>query len=157
MDLMKQKISLVVLLVLLLAACVPAQQPAVDVRSGGGTAATEAPTALPADTPTQTANTAPPSATPVPEAAATSGAGCARADAAKLGESIAEGYAFTSPDEDWFTGYQQEVEAFYRTIAHGDPAEPESDSRLAANSISTIYSAYVSAQQNGAEVPVKSF
>ena len=44
-----------------------------------------------------------------------------------------------------------------RHLAHGDPAEPESDSRLAANSISTIYSAYVSAQQNGAEVPVKSF
>jgi len=68
-----------------------------------------------------------------------------------------EGWAFTSPDEDWFTGYQQEVEAFYRTISLGDPPEPESDSRLAANSISTIYSAYVSAQSAGAEVAVRSF
>ena len=68
-----------------------------------------------------------------------------------------EGWAFTSPDEGWFTGYQQEVEAFYRTVAGGDPPEPESDSRLAANSISTIYSAYVSAQKGGAEVAVRSF
>ena len=68
-----------------------------------------------------------------------------------------EGWACTSPDEDWFTGYQQEMEAFYGTIAHGAPEVPESDSRLAGNSIATIYSAYVSAQEGGAEVPVKSY
>ena len=68
-----------------------------------------------------------------------------------------EGWAFTSPDEDWFTGYQQEMEAFYGTIAHGTPEVPESDSRLAGNSIATIYAAYVSAQNGGAEVAVQSY
>ena len=66
-----------------------------------------------------------------------------------------QGWSTPSPDEDWFTGYPQEIEAFYRSIAYGDPVE--SDSRLAADCISTIYSAYVSAEQNGAEVPVKAF
>ena len=58
-----------------------------------------------------------------------------------------QGWACTSPEEDWFTGYPQEIEAFYRTIAYGEP--PESDSLLAADAISTIYSAYVSAQKQG--------
>jgi len=59
------------------------------------------------------------------------------------------------PDEDWFTGYPQEIEAFYRTVAYGGPLE--SDSRLAADSISTIYSAYVSAERHGAEVDARTF
>jgi predicted dehydrogenase len=63
-----------------------------------------------------------------------------------------QGWACTSPEEDWFTGYPQEVEAFYRTIAYGDP--PESDSLLAADAISTIYTAYVSAQKQGAAVQI---
>ena len=63
-----------------------------------------------------------------------------------------QGWACTSPDEDWFTGYPQEMEAFYHSAAHGDPIE--SDIILAANTISTIYSAYLSAARKGAEVPV---
>ncbi|HOZ47426.1 MAG TPA: Gfo/Idh/MocA family oxidoreductase [Candidatus Hydrogenedentes bacterium] len=66
-----------------------------------------------------------------------------------------QGWTHMPPDEDWFTGYPQEIEAFYRTIAFGDPLE--SDSRLAADSISTIYSAYVSAEKKGAEIPVRTF
>lgn len=66
-----------------------------------------------------------------------------------------QGWACTSPDEDWFTGYPQEMEAFYRTIAYGEPAE--SDSLLAADAISTIYSAYVSAQRRGAAVAVRTY
>jgi len=66
-----------------------------------------------------------------------------------------QGWACTSPDEDWMTGYPQEIEAFYRTIAYGDPLE--SDSRLAADAISTIYSAYVSAESGGKAVPVRTF
>ena len=66
-----------------------------------------------------------------------------------------QGWSTPSPDEDWFTGYPQEIEAFYRSIAYGDPIE--SDSRLAADCISTIYSAYVSAERKGAELPVKAF
>ena len=66
-----------------------------------------------------------------------------------------QGWACTSPDEDWFTGYPQEIESFYRTIAYGEALE--SDSLLAADSISTIYSAYVSAQRKGAAVEVKTY
>jgi predicted dehydrogenase len=66
-----------------------------------------------------------------------------------------QGWSNPSPDEDWFTGYPQEIEAFYRTVADGDPVE--SDSRLAANAISTIYSAYVSSERSGAAVPVRTF
>jgi predicted dehydrogenase len=66
-----------------------------------------------------------------------------------------QGWTAPSPDEDWFTGYPQEMEAFYRTIAYGEPVE--SDSGLAADAISTIYSAYVSAERSGAEVAVKTF
>lgn len=66
-----------------------------------------------------------------------------------------QGWACTSPDEDWFTGYPQEIEAFYRTIAYGEPVE--SDILLAANAISTIYSAYVSADNQGAAEPIETF
>jgi predicted dehydrogenase len=66
-----------------------------------------------------------------------------------------QGWSNPSPDEDWFTGYPQEIEAFYRTIAYGDKLE--SNSNLAADCISTIYSAYVSAEYAGAEVPIKTF
>ncbi|MHC4344879.1 MAG: hypothetical protein ACYSUP_09370 [Planctomycetota bacterium] len=66
-----------------------------------------------------------------------------------------QGWSTPSPDEDWFTGYPQEIEAFYRTIAYDEPLE--GNSRLAADCISTIYSAYVSAEKAGAEVPVKAF
>jgi len=47
------------------------------------------------------------------------------------------------------------MEAFYRTIAYGEPLE--SDSLLAADAISTIYSAYVSAERKGAEIAVNTF
>ena len=53
-----------------------------------------------------------------------------------------QGWACTSPEEDWFTATRKEIEAFYRTIAYGDPLQ--SDSLLAADAISTIYSGYVS-------------
>jgi predicted dehydrogenase len=66
-----------------------------------------------------------------------------------------QGWSTPSPDEDWFTGYPQEIEAFYRTVAYGESVE--SDGSLAADCISTIYSAYVSAEKAGAEVPIKVF
>lgn len=66
-----------------------------------------------------------------------------------------QGWTCTAPDEDWMTGYPQEIEAFYRTIAYGE--EPESDLLLAADSISTIYSAYLSSQRGGAAVDVKTY
>jgi len=63
-----------------------------------------------------------------------------------------QGWAFTSPDEDWFTGYYNEMEAFYRSAAYNDPVE--SDSLLAADTIAVIYSGYLSAFKGGAEVKV---
>jgi len=66
-----------------------------------------------------------------------------------------QGWSYPSPDEDWFTGYPQEIDAFYRTIAYDEPVE--SNSNLAADCISTIYSGYVSAEKMGAEVPIKTF
>ncbi len=60
-----------------------------------------------------------------------------------------------SPDESWFTGYQHEMEAFYRTIAYNEPLE--ADSILAADTILTIYSAYLSAERHGAEVEIEFF
>lgn len=64
-----------------------------------------------------------------------------------------QGWSMPSPDEDWFTGYQQEIEAFYRSVAYSE--EPESDSILAADAVSTIYSAYLSAERGGAEVLIE--
>ena len=66
-----------------------------------------------------------------------------------------QGWSNPSPDEDWFTGYPQEMEAFYRTIAYGDNLE--STGNLAADCISTIYSAYISAEKTGTEVPIQTF
>jgi predicted dehydrogenase len=64
-----------------------------------------------------------------------------------------QGWACTSPEEDWFTGYPQEIEAFYRTMAYGDPLESGID--LAADAIASIYSAYVSADRDGAAVDIQ--
>ncbi|MFW6251195.1 MAG: gfo/Idh/MocA family oxidoreductase, partial [Alkalispirochaetaceae bacterium] len=63
-----------------------------------------------------------------------------------------EGWAFTSPDEEWFTGYQHEMEAFYRAAAEG--TAPESDTQLGADTIAAVYAAYLSAARKGQEVEV---
>ena len=64
-----------------------------------------------------------------------------------------QGWAPTAPDEDFTTGFPQEIEAFYRSVTSGEP--PESDSGLAADTISTVYSAYLSASRTGTEVKVE--
>ena len=64
-----------------------------------------------------------------------------------------QGWSSVSPDESWFTGYQHEMEAFYRNMAFGEPIE--SDSMLAADVIAVIYTGYLSAERKGTEVPVK--
>ena len=66
-----------------------------------------------------------------------------------------QGWSSVSPDESWFTGYQHEMEAFYRSVAFGEPVE--SDSSLAADTIAVIYAGYLSAWRKGAEVPVTSY
>jgi predicted dehydrogenase len=63
-----------------------------------------------------------------------------------------QGWSSVSPDESWFTGYQHEMEAFYRSAAFGDPIE--SDSSLASDVIATIYAGYLSAERKGTEVVI---
>ena len=63
-----------------------------------------------------------------------------------------QGWSFVSPDESWFLGYRHEMEAFYRTAAFGEPLE--SDSSLASDVISTIYSGYLSAERKGADTDI---
>jgi hypothetical protein len=62
------------------------------------------------------------------------------------------GWPFISPDEGWFHGYQHEMNAFYNALVNGTPVE--SNSRLAADTIATIYAGYLSAERMGAAVPV---
>ncbi len=64
-----------------------------------------------------------------------------------------QGWSNISPDEGWFNGYQHEMDAFYRSAAYSDPIE--SNSRLAADVIATIYAAYVSAEKHGIEVSIR--
>ncbi|MDQ1296117.1 MAG: hypothetical protein QG611_95 [Bacteroidota bacterium] len=63
-----------------------------------------------------------------------------------------QGWSFVSPDESWFLGYRHEMEAFYRTVASGEPIE--SNSSLASDVIATIYSGYLSAERKGTEVGI---
>ena len=63
-----------------------------------------------------------------------------------------EGWSSVSPDESWFTGYQGEMEAFYRSILSGEPVE--SNSTLAADTMATIYAGYLSAELKGTEVGI---
>jgi predicted dehydrogenase len=60
-----------------------------------------------------------------------------------------QGWSNISPDEAWFNGYQHEMDAFYTAIVKGQPIE--SNSQLAADTILVIYTAYLSAQNNGSE------
>lgn len=63
-----------------------------------------------------------------------------------------QGWSNISPDEAWFNGVQQEMQAFYMCIALDK--EPESNSALAADVILTIYSAYISAEKKGVEIEI---
>ena len=65
-----------------------------------------------------------------------------------------EGWANISPDEDWYTGYQNEIQDFCRCAATG--AMPQCNSTLAADTILTVYAAYCSAAENGREMKVPS-
>lgn len=64
-----------------------------------------------------------------------------------------EGWSEISPDEGWFLGYQHELEAFYRSIV--TCGRIESNSRLASDTIATIYAGYVSAERGGQEVMIE--
>jgi predicted dehydrogenase len=63
-----------------------------------------------------------------------------------------QGWSNISPDEGWFNGYQHEMDAFYRSAAYGESVE--SNSRLAADVIATVYAGYVSSERQGAQVEI---
>ncbi len=65
-----------------------------------------------------------------------------------------EGWSNISPDEDWYTGYQSEIQDFYQCAASG--ALPQCNSTLAADTILTVYAAYCSAAEHGREFRVPS-
>ncbi|MBU4199686.1 MAG: Gfo/Idh/MocA family oxidoreductase [Verrucomicrobia bacterium] len=63
-----------------------------------------------------------------------------------------QGWSFPSPDENWMTGYPQELQDFMECIRDG--REPQSDVGLAADTVTTLYAAYVSAQDAGRETVI---
>ena len=63
-----------------------------------------------------------------------------------------QGWSFPSPDEDWMCGYPQEIQDFMECLR--DDREPQSDVMLAADTVSTLYAAYVSAQDQGRETDI---
>jgi predicted dehydrogenase len=58
-----------------------------------------------------------------------------------------QGWSFPSPDEDWMTGYPQETADFVTAMKQG--REPESGLELAADTVATMYAAYVSDEDEG--------
>lgn len=55
------------------------------------------------------------------------------------------GWSTPQPDEDWMTGYPQELQDFVECVAFG--RDPLSDGALARDVLATIYGAYVSAEE----------
>lgn len=63
-----------------------------------------------------------------------------------------QGWSFPSPDEDWMTGYPQELDDFLKAIR--DDMEPQSGPELALDTVASMYAAYCSAEKQGAEVGI---
>jgi predicted dehydrogenase len=63
-----------------------------------------------------------------------------------------QGWSFPSPDENWLTGYPQELQDFMECLRDG--REPQSDAALAADTVMTLYAGYVSAQNAGRETEI---
>lgn len=63
-----------------------------------------------------------------------------------------QGWSKPAPDEHWMNGYVQELADFYRCMADGMPSS--SGAQLGYDTVSVLYSAYLSAERRGAEVEV---
>ena len=63
-----------------------------------------------------------------------------------------QGWSFPAPDENWMSGYPQELKDFIECLVR--EREPQSNLALAADTVSTLYAAYVSAQANGRETEI---
>ena len=63
-----------------------------------------------------------------------------------------QGWSRPAPDEDWMNGYPQQFQDFVEAAVEG--REPLCGGLLARDTVAVMYSAYVSAERNGAEVRV---
>ena len=63
-----------------------------------------------------------------------------------------QGWSKPAPDENWMTGYVQELAYFYQCISDG--IVPYCGAELGFDSVSVMYSAYLSAENGGAETEV---
>jgi len=63
-----------------------------------------------------------------------------------------QGWSFPSPNEDWMTGYPQEMQDFMECVAYD--RSPAGDGLLGADTVSVMYAAYLSDENRGAEVEV---
>ena len=63
-----------------------------------------------------------------------------------------QGWSKPAPDEHWMNGYVQELGEFYRCMDEGKPSF--CDGALGYDTVSAIYSAYLSAERGGQEVAV---
>jgi len=61
-----------------------------------------------------------------------------------------QGWSKPAPDEHWMNGYVQELTEFYRCMSEGRPSF--AGAQLGYDTVSVIYSAYLSAERRGAEV-----
>jgi predicted dehydrogenase len=63
-----------------------------------------------------------------------------------------QGWSFPSPDEDWMTGYKHELQDFMECIEYN--RVPVAGGILASDTITTIYSAYLSNEKNGIQIRI---
>ncbi len=63
-----------------------------------------------------------------------------------------QGWSNPAPDEDWINGYVQEMQDFMECVEHG--RAPLCGSELGHDTVAVLYSAYLSAERHGAEVPL---
>ncbi len=63
-----------------------------------------------------------------------------------------QGWSKPAPDENWMNGYVQELRDFYLSMSKGEKSL--SSSQLAFDTVSVIYSAYLSAEERGKEVEI---
>jgi predicted dehydrogenase len=63
-----------------------------------------------------------------------------------------QGWSLPSPDEDWMTGYPQEMEDFINAVR--EKREPQCGKSLGLDTVAVMYGAYLSAERQGQEVQV---
>lgn len=63
-----------------------------------------------------------------------------------------QGWSNPAPDEDWMSGYPQELQDFMECLYEN--REPKCGGEIAQDTVAVMYASYVSAERRGEEVPV---